>query len=113
MAQVSKWGNLSPQHACARVWALRIIPLQCIEFSVAMDSYYRFTSSDITFPSGSSDSTAGCVSITILDDTVLEENQAFTVTLTTSDPDVLLGNNVTVITIEDNDGSPIEIVRMN
>ena len=68
-----------------------------------MESYYRFTSSDITFPSGSTDSTQGCVSITILDDTALEENQAFTVTLTTSDPDVLRGNNVTVITIEDDD----------
>ena len=70
-----------------------------------MEGYdYTFSSSDITFPSGSNDSTAGCVNINITDDAALEGNQTFTVTLTTSDPDVLLGNNVTVITIEDNDG---------
>ena len=66
-------------------------------------SDYTFTPSDIIFLSGSSDSTAGCVNITILDDAALEGNQTFTVTLTTSDPSVLLANDMTVITIEDND----------
>ena len=66
-------------------------------------SDYTFTSSKITFPSGSTNNTPGCVSINITDDTALEGNQTFTVTLTTSDPDVLLGNDTTVITILDND----------
>ena len=64
---------------------------------------YIFAPSNLTFPSGSTDSTPGCVNISITDDAALEGNQTFTVTLTTSDPDVLLGNNVTVVTIEDND----------
>ena len=80
-----------------------------------MEGYdYAFSSSDITFPSGSMDNTPACANITILDDAALEENQTFTVTLTTSDPDVLLGNDETVITIEDNDGSQIvRTVRIN
>ena len=56
-----------------------------------------------TFVAGSTDNATRCVNITILDDAALEGNQTFTLTLSTSDPDVVLGNNVTVITIEDND----------
>ena len=67
------------------------------------DTDYTSISSDEVFPSGSTDGTM-CVNITILDDTALEGNQSFTLTLTTSDPDVVLGNNVTIITITDNDG---------
>ena len=72
-------------------------------------SDYTFTSTDVTFSSGSNDSTLGCVSIDIESDTALEGNQTFTVTLTTSDPDVLAENDMTVITIEDNDGVSIYI----
>ena len=69
------------------------------------DSDYTSISSTITFLSGSTDSTSQCVNISVTDDAALEGNQTFTVTLTTSDPDVLLlGNDMTVITIEDNDG---------
>ena len=66
-------------------------------------SDYTFNSTDVTFPSGSNDSSLGCVDIAIEDDSALEGNQTFTVTLTTSDPDVLLENNITDITIIDND----------
>ena len=69
------------------------------------NSDYTFTSTDVTFSSGSNDSTLGCVNIDIENDTALEGNQTFTVTLTTSDPDVLPGNDMTDITIEDNDGT--------
>ena len=61
-------------------------------------------SSDEVFPSGSTDSDTVCVDIAILDDNAVEGNHSFTLTLTTSDPDVMLGNNVTVITITENDG---------
>ena len=66
-------------------------------------SDYTFASTDVIFPSGSNDSTPRCVNIDITDDAALEENQTFTVTLTTSDPDVLTENDMTDITIEDND----------
>lgn len=57
------------------------------------------------FPSGSTDGVRRCLDITILDDAdAVEGNQTFTVTLTTSDPDVLLSAVVTTITIRDNDG---------
>ena len=71
---------------------------------VAMEnSDFTFLSTDLIFLRGSTDSTSKCVNITITDDTALEGNQAFTVTLTTSDPDVVLRNSMTTITIEDND----------
>jgi hypothetical protein len=56
------------------------------------------------FTSGSPDGATKCVDIRILDDDALEGEQTFTLTLTTSDPDVMLGNNVTTITIIDNEG---------
>jgi len=58
-------------------------------------------SSDKTFPSGSISNTTLCVNISILEDTLLEDNETFTLTLTASDPHVLLANNVTSITIVD------------
>ena len=67
-------------------------------------SDFSFLSTNLTFLRGSADSTLECVSISITDDALLEGNQTFTVTLSTSDPDVLLGNNVTVITIKDTEG---------
>ena len=50
------------------------------------------------------DNATKCVNISIVDDNALEGNQTFMVTLTTSDPDVMLGNNMTAINIVDNDG---------
>ncbi len=61
-------------------------------------------SSNVYFSSGSTNNDARCVSISILEDNALEDDLTFTVTLTTSDPDVVLGNYMTVITIIDNDG---------
>ncbi len=72
-------------------------------FKALFGSDYVSGPSDVIFYSGSNNSTA-CVNITILDDNALELEQTFTVTLTTSDPDVLLGSDVTTVTITDNDG---------
>ena len=44
------------------------------------------------------------MNITILEDDAVETNETFTVTLTTSDPDVMIGTNVTTVSIIDNDG---------
>ena len=59
----------------------------------------------MTFFSGSTNDTSECVNITLPDDAALEEDKTFTVTLTTSDSDVMLGNAVTVITIANDDGA--------
>jgi len=45
-----------------------------------------------------------CVNISLLNDEALEGNQTFIVALTTSDPDVALGSNTTIISIMDDDG---------
>ena len=75
-------------------------------FSAATNvSDYMSLSSVETFAAGSTDTATRCVNITILDDAALEGDQTFTLTLSTSDPDVLLGNDKTLITIEDNDSA--------
>ncbi len=66
-------------------------------------SDYINISTEAVFTTGS----IRCVDISILDDNALEGDQTFTVTLSTSDPDVMLGNDVTTITIIDNDGQAI------
>ena len=67
------------------------------------DSDYNSISSSMVFPAGSTDNATRCVGITVIDDSALEGDQTFTVTLTTSDPGVILGTNIATITIIDND----------
>lgn len=67
-------------------------------------SDYESLSSDVIFAFGSSQESTECVIITITEDTMFETDETFTLALTTSDPDVNLGNNVTFITIMDTDG---------
>ncbi len=70
-----------------------------------MDGFdYVGMSPFIIFSSGLTDDDTKCVDISILDDDALEENQTFNMTLTTSDPDVMLGTDLTTIAIMDNDG---------
>ena len=69
-----------------------------------IDSDYTSVSSDEVFTTGSTDNDTRCVNITIEDDEALERDETFTVTLTTSDPNVMLGQDMTTITIVDNDG---------
>ena len=46
-----------------------------------------------------------CINVDIIDDMVVETNEIFTVTLTTSSSVVALGNNVTKVTIIDTDST--------
>jgi hypothetical protein len=73
-------------------------------FIVVAGEDYISTSEVETFTSGSSDGATRCVKIPILDDDASEGEQTFILTLTASDPDVMLGNNVTTITIIDDEG---------
>ncbi len=76
-----------------------------IEIFPAVDgSDYTHVSTLMTFISGATNSAVQCVDISILEDDALEGNQTFTVTLTTPDLDVMLGNDMNTITITDNDG---------
>ena len=65
--------------------------------------YTSFSSTEI-FPSESSNGAVRCVNILISDDNALEENQNFTVSLTTLDSSVLLETTAAVISIVDDDG---------
>jgi hypothetical protein len=74
-------------------------------YNVVMAGEDYVSSSEVeTFTSGSPNGSTRCVGISILDDDVLEGEQTFVLTLTTSDPDVMIRNNVTTITIIDNEG---------
>ena len=65
---------------------------------------YEAVTSDVIFATRSSDGDEECVNITILEDDALETSETFTVTLTTSDLDVMIDTNVTTVIILDNDG---------
>ena len=67
------------------------------------DDYTRVNSL-LNFTSGSSNNATKCQDIIISDDITIENNQTFTVTLSTTDPDVLLGEYILTISIIDNDG---------
>jgi hypothetical protein len=58
---------------------------------------------DVVFPTGTSNGAMQCVSVTITDNSVVEGDETFTVSLTTSST-VALGNAMTTITIMDMDG---------
>ena len=58
------------------------------------------------FPDASTEGAMQCVTINTTVDTLSEEDETFTVVLTTQDPDIMLGNNVTTVTIVDNEGEP-------
>ena len=76
-------------------------------FPAATDgSDYLGVSMDLVFTAGASNGTMQCLDVAIYGDSLFEGNETFTVTLTLNQPSytVVLGNNMTTITILDNDG---------
>ena len=69
------------------------------------DPDYLGVSVNLVFSSspGISNRTAQCIDVTIFDDSLVEPYEAFTVTLTTLSTVVELGNDVTTVTITEND----------
>ena len=57
----------------------------------------------LTFPAGTSTGVMSCVDVSITDDSAVEGDETFTVSLTSSSPIVTLGNDQVTITITDND----------
>ena len=62
---------------------------------------YVVTSSDLTFNAATSSQT---VTISILEDSLVEGSETVIVTLTSADPAVILNPSTASVTIEDNDG---------
>ena len=58
----------------------------------------------IEFPEKAMDGDMSCIGFSIINDTTLEGNETFTVTLTTANSIVVLGNTEAVITITDSSG---------
>ncbi len=64
----------------------------------------------LTFPAGS---ISQCVTITVNDDSAVEDDHEIHLSLSTTDPRVVLGNNMTTIFIEDNDGMLLLIYSLD
>ena len=73
-------------------------------YIIASDgSDYKGVSMVFVFTAGTSNDTMQCMDVDISNTRTVEEDEIFTVTLTALSPDVLLGNNVTIVTITDTD----------
>ena len=55
----------------------------------------------VTFQAGDDTAT---VEVTILDDTIIEKSEIFTASLSTTESNVMLGDDIATITILDDDG---------
>ena len=64
---------------------------------------YFSVQSIVAFTSGSGNLAAECVDIVLVDDMALEGNQTLKILVNTSDPDVIIRRNTTILTIIDND----------
>ena len=73
-------------------------------FSVAPGDFQSLMD-QLTFNSGSG-LQRDCATITVGSDTILEDDESFSVVLTTTDPDVTISPNTAVVTITD-DGSKL------
>ena len=70
-------------------------------FPAIFHSDYVRLSTDLVFTAGSSNGAIQCIDVVIIDSPEVEEDENFTVTLTTSSSVVTLGNNECLITITD------------
>lgn len=72
--------------------------MSCI--NVAGTSDFSLAHKDLIFPDSSAENATQCISILTADDTESEGDETFSVILTTQDyENIMLGNNVTTVTI--------------
>ena len=64
---------------------------------------YTAVDQELTFTAADMVGSAMCINVTIIDDTVLEGDESFTLSLSSADP-VLFGTNQASVVIIDNDG---------
>lgn len=86
-----------------------IVTVSCIFHAAQPDDDYIPTSESMEFPVGSATGEMKCLNVSIIDDDVLEDTEAFLVVMNTSDPNVMIATNITVL-ISDNDGIIINII---
>ena len=67
-------------------------------------SDYTATYESLQFPMGSANGLMRCLTVTITDDTLFEEDETFTVALTVTTSGVSVGNAMTTVTITDDEG---------
>ena len=78
-------------------------PFTTSHIPVAIDGLdFLGVSMDLVFTAGTSNGAMQCIGVAIADSPTVEEDETFTVTLTTSSPVVTLGNDITTVTIIDN-----------
>ena len=77
------------------------ITIVFVNFPAISSADFVSGSQNLTFPSGSSDNDSQCLEIVIVDDSALESDELFTVTFASAQP--FQGNNMSLITIVDND----------
>ena len=68
-------------------------------------------SKDVVFPAGTSNGSMQCINVTIIEDSAMEGDKAFTVSMNTSSPLVAIGNAVTSINIIGTQGENIYMTR--
>ena len=66
-------------------------------------SDYTPVSMPLEFPAGSSHGDTQCIDVVILDNSILEDNETFTVMLDVITSHVMEGTSLTTVTIHDND----------
>ena len=77
-------------------------------FSVATGDLLLLTN-QLTFNPGSG-LQRDCATITVGSDTILEDDESFSVVMTTTDPDVTISPNIAVVTITDDDSKLTSLV---
>ena len=65
----------------------------------------------LTFNSGSG-LQQDCAAITVGSDTILEDDESFSVVLTTTDPDVIISRNTAVVTITNDDSKYLCLISL-
>ena len=77
-------------------------------FSIAHEDFLLLTN-QLTFNPGNG-LQEDCATITVMNDTILEGDENFSVVLTTTDPDVTISPNTTVVTVTNDDSKYLFLV---
>ena len=90
---------------------LEIIRMITFTFScTGVNDFSLFANEVLTIPSTATVSTAVCRNITVLADMIVEDNETFTITVETSNPnDVIIGPSTATITIVDDDSKSSDL----
>ena len=82
-----------------------LIPFSC----AGANDFSPLANEVLTIPSTAAVSTAVCLNITVPVDMMVEDNETFTITVETSNPnDVIMGPSTATVTIVDNDSKSIQ-----